>query len=63
MSERFFLDDTLFGLLHVRRDAVRLNESIGFLDVVLLGVLNELLLELLFIEVDGVVDRRHTNLD
>lgn len=57
------MDDTLFGLLHVRGDAVRLDEGVGLLDVILLGILDELLLELLLVEVDRVVDRRNTNLD
>lgn len=63
LRKGFFLDDALFGLLHVRGDTVGLDERIRFLDVILLGVLDELLLELLLVEVDGVVNRRNTNFD
>jgi hypothetical protein len=61
LSKRFFLDDALLSLLHVSGDTVGLDKGIGFLDVVLLGILNEMFLELLLVVGDGILSRSNTN--
>lgn len=61
LCQLLFLHDSLLGLLHVRRDAVGLDERVRFLLVVFTSLLDERVLEFLLIEDNWVLDRRHTN--